>query len=92
MAVMGIWGNDKPDRKLQGAQGQGWLRSPDGCKVVRIVSAGETLHAKWVTVTDADVVSGVMQIRHNRRMLRFNAEQLWQNLIRQGWRRVPPQW
>jgi hypothetical protein len=25
-------------------------------------------------------------------MLRFNAEQLWQNLIRQGWQRVPPQW
>jgi len=26
--------------------------------------------------------------RHNRRMLRFNAEQLWWNLIRTGWRRV----
>jgi hypothetical protein len=25
-------------------------------------------------------------------MLRFNAEQLWQNLTRQGWQRVPPQW
>jgi len=31
-------------------------------------------------------------VRHSRRMLRFNAEQLWQNLIRQGWNRVPPQW
>ena len=25
-------------------------------------------------------------------LLRFNAEQLWQNLIRQGWEGVPPQW
>ena len=23
--------------------------------------------------------------------LRFNAEQLWRNLIKQGWQRVPPQ-
>jgi len=25
-------------------------------------------------------------------MLRFNAEQLWVNLKRQGWEQVPPQW
>jgi hypothetical protein len=33
-----------------------------------------------------------MLIRHSRRMLRFNAKQLWQNLLRQGWQRVLPQW
>ena len=33
-----------------------------------------------------------IQAIHNRRMLRFNAEQLWHNLIRQGWKRVQPQW
>ena len=33
-----------------------------------------------------------IQALHNRRTRRFNAEQLWQNLIRQGWERVPPQW
>jgi len=49
------------------------------------------LHAKWVTVTDADVVGGSMQVRRSRRMLRFNAEQLWVNLKRQGWKQVPPQ-
>ncbi|WP_415400109.1 DUF1651 domain-containing protein [Synechococcus sp. W4D4] len=31
-------------------------------------------------------------MKHHRRMLRFNAEQLWRNLIKQGWQRVPPQW
>jgi len=31
-------------------------------------------------------------VRHSRRMLRFNAVQLWENLQRLGWRRVPPQW
>ncbi len=90
---MGLWGVDKPDRKLQGGQGVGWLRCPQGEKVVRISSAGETLHAKWVEVTDADITSdGRALVRHSRRMLRFNAEQLWQNLIRLGWERVPPQW
>jgi hypothetical protein len=60
--------------------------------VVKLTSAEGSLHAKWVQVTDADVVDGRLIVRHSRRMLRFNAEQLWQNLIRQGWNRVPPQW
>jgi len=89
---MALWGQDKPALKLQGTTGEGWLRAPDGYKVVRITAAGGTLHAKWVTVTDADVVGGSMQVRHSRRMLRFNAEQLWVNLKRQGWKQVPPQW
>jgi len=93
MAYMALWGQDKPAlKRQQGSTGEGWLRAPDGYKVVRITAAGETLHAKWVTVTDADVVGGSLQVRHSRRMLRFNAEQLWRNLIREGWRRVPPQW
>ena len=55
---MGLWGNDKPDQKCQaGSGGVGWLRSPDGSQVVRIRSARETLHAKWVEVTDADITS-----------------------------------
>jgi hypothetical protein len=46
-----------------------------------------------VEVTDADITSdGRAMVRHSWRMLRFNAEQLWQNLIRMGWKRVPPQW
>ncbi|QCH14531.1 DUF1651 domain-containing protein [Synechococcus sp. CB0101] len=44
-------------------------------------------------VTAANITSqGRSLVRNCRGMLRFNAEQLWQNLIRQGWRRVPPQW
>ena len=90
---MGLWGSDKLELKLKGSDGTGWLKSSCGYKVVRITSAGETLHAKWVEVTDADVSdAGRMQIRHSRRMLRYNALQLWQNLQRQGWQRVPPQW
>ena len=59
---------------------------PYGSQVVRITGAGETLHAKWFEVTDADVTAaGRMQIPHGRRMLRFHAIQLWQNLQRLGW-------
>ena len=55
---MSTWGNNKPDRKREaGNGGSGWLRSPQGYRVVH-----------------------------------FNVEQLWQNLIRQGWERVPPKW
>ncbi len=44
-------------------------------------------------VTDADVTpNGRALVRHYRRMVRFNAEQLWHNLIRLGWKRVQPQW
>jgi hypothetical protein len=93
MARMGLWDADKPELKKQGQSGVGWQRSPEGYKVVRISSAGESLHAKWCEVTDADLSStGRPLVRHSRRMLRFNAAQLWENLIRQGWKRVPPQW
>jgi len=87
-----MWGNDKPAQKQRSQQGEGWLRSPGGSKVIKISSAAASLHAKWVQVTDADAVDDQLYVRHARRMLRFNAEQLWHNLIRQGWRRVPPQW
>ena len=90
---MGIWGNDKPDQKRQAGTGVGWLRSPQNLKVVKIAPADITTHAQWVTVTDADVLdSGRVVVKHHRRMLRFNAEQLWRNLIKQCWQRVPPQW
>ena len=35
---------------------------------------------------------GAIQAFHNSRMLRYNAVRLWQNLLRQGWSQVPPQW
>jgi len=88
-----MWGNDKPAQKCESLHGEGWLRSPNGSKVVRIQSSSSSRHAAWCEVSDADRSdSGQLLVRHHRRMLRFNAEQLWQNLIRQGWNRVPPQW
>ena len=91
--MRGVWENHKPDQKRAGHQGQGWLRSPQGYKVVRIASAGESRWAKWVEVTDADLGEGCQpQVRQHRRMLRFNAVQLWLNLRRQAWQEVPPQW
>ena len=90
---MSTWGNDKPDRKREaGKGGSGWLRSPQGYRVVRITSLPASAHAKWCEVVTAEIDSDRIQALHNRRMLRFNAEQLWQNLIRQGRRLVPPQW
>jgi hypothetical protein len=91
--MTGMWGDSRPARKLDGGQGESWLKSPEGYAVVRITSAGESLHAKWCAVTNADAGDdGKLRVGLPRRMLRFNAVQLWQNLIRRGWRRVPPQW
>jgi hypothetical protein len=42
-----MWGNDKPEQKrASGRAGTGWLRSPEGLKVVKITSTGQTLHAR----------------------------------------------
>jgi hypothetical protein len=88
-----MWGNDKPAQKRESLHGEGWLRSPNGSKVVRIRSSSSSRHAAWCEVSDADRSdSGQLLVRHHRRMLRFNAQQLWHNLIRQGWSRCGPQW
>ena len=44
-----------PTQKQDGKPGEGWIRSPYGQKVLRILSAGESRWAKWVEVTDADI-------------------------------------
>ncbi len=88
-----MWGNDKPEQKRAGGRGgTGWLRSPQGYRVVRITSLPASAHAQWCEVVTADMDGHRIQSLHNRRMLRFNAEQLWLNLKRQGWEQVPPQW
>jgi hypothetical protein len=40
-----MWGNDKPAQKRQRHHGEGWLRSPNGSKVVRIRSTSTSRHA-----------------------------------------------
>lgn len=88
-----MWGNDKPEQKRAvGPSGTGWLRSPQGYRVVRITSLPASAHAQWCEVVTADMDGKCVQSLHNSRMLRFNAEQLWVNLKRQGWMQVPPQW
>lgn len=90
---MSDWAQGKRQQKLASNGGEGWLLSPFGDQVVRISSGDDSLHAKWCEVTDAERdPSGRLQIGHRRRMLRYNAVQLWHNLCRQGWRRIPPQW
>jgi hypothetical protein len=69
------------------------LRSPDGSQVVRIISHGETIRAKFAEVKDIGTTDQWrMQDRHSHHILRFNALQLWRNLLRQGRWRVPPKW
>ena len=84
---------EKREQKRLGRPGSGWLRSACGTKVVRITTIDPTAHAQWCEVVNADLASdGAIQAFHNSRMLRYSAIRLWQNLLRQGWSQVPPQW
>ena len=58
--------------------------------MVRITSLPASAHAQWCEVVTADMDGNRIQSLHNRRLPRFNAEQPWVNLKRQGWKQVPP--
>ncbi len=60
---------------------------------VRFTTIDPTPHAQWCEVVIADLAcDGAIQAFHNSRMLRYNDVRLMQNLLRQGWCQVPPQW
>jgi hypothetical protein len=70
------------------------LCAPCDPGAIRIISNDELPSSQVAGLTSSGrcQLGGRMQIRHGRRMLRFNAVQLWENLQRLGWWSVPPQW
>ena len=80
--------NHKPPQK---PGGECWLYSEQQQKLCHFKPSMATVHAQWVAVRTYSWVSPrppVPQTR--RRMLRHNAIEAWDKMLRTGWRRCSP--
>ncbi len=72
---------------------EAWLISPKRYSAARFRPVEASPWAEWVKVTEAELRPPQKPlVGEPRRMLRVNAEKLWLNLIRMGWKRCHPQW
>ena len=68
--------------------GEGWLVNPEQQKVVQFKPDSATIHAQWVAVRTYrwdPPRPPIPQTR--RRMLRHNAIEAWDTMLKTGWRR-----
>ena len=70
--------------------GEGWLMSQDQQLICRFTNALPSAHAKWVLVETRPLLGNGHPIR--RRMLRHNAVQAWEQMLKTGWVRCVPRW
>jgi len=71
--------------------GEGWLLNTDQQKVVQFKPDSESQHAKWVAVRTFHWRPPDYPIpQTQRRMLRHNAIEAWQTMLKTGWRRCSP--
>jgi len=71
--------------------GEGWLVSPEQQLLCQFKPDSETVHAQWVAVRTYSWVPPrppVPQTR--RRMLRHNAIEAWDKMLKTGWQRCRP--
>ena len=71
--------------------GEGWLVSPEQQLVCQFKSDKATAHAQWVAVRTyhwSPPRPPVPQTR--RRMLRHNAIEAWESMLKTGWRKCSP--
>ncbi len=72
---------------------EAWLLSPQRYSAARFRASEASAWAEWVEVTEAELRAPHKPlVGQPRRMLRVNAEKLWLNLVRMGWKRCGPQW
>ena len=73
------------------AGGEGWLYSEQQQKVVHFIVDAPTAHAQWVILRTFHWRPPDYPIPETRRrMLRHNAIEAWQTMLKTGWRRCPP--
>ncbi|WP_115018444.1 DUF1651 domain-containing protein [Synechococcus sp. UW140] len=70
--------------------GEGWLLSIEQQKVCRFRNDMPTAHAKWVEVETRSLSAKGRPII--RRMLRHNAIDAWEAMLKAGWQPCPPRW
>ena len=71
--------------------GEGWLVSAEQQKVVQFKPEASTAHAQWVAVRTYSWTPPSPPVpQTRRRMLRHNAIEAWNAMLKTGWRRYPP--
>ena len=71
--------------------GEGWLVSAEQQKVVQFKPDASTAHAQWVAVRTYSWIPPSPPVpQTRRRMLRHNAIEAWNTMLKTGWRRCPP--
>ena len=83
------WKTERTERHPQ-KQGEGWLMNEQQQKVVCFRNALPSAHAKWIEVETRPMRGGSQPVV--RRMLRQNAIDAWDAMLKTGWQRCPPQW
>ena len=70
--------------------GEGWLVSAEQQKVVQFKPDASTVHAQWVAVRTYSWIPPSPPVpQTRRRMLRHNAIEAWDTMLKTGWRRCP---
>ena len=83
----------QPDPRKYPAKpgGNGWLFSQQQQLVCQFRADNPSAHAEWVAVnTYYWIPPGPLIPQTRRRMLRHNAIEAWQTMLKTGWRRCPP--
>ena len=71
--------------------GVGWLMNTQEQKVCRFQNDMPTQHAQWVVVETRPLRGSGQPVI--RRMLRHNAIEAWETMLKSGgWKRCPPKW
>ncbi len=71
--------------------GEGWLVSAEQQKVVQFKPDASTVHAQWVAVRTYSWIPPSPPVpQTRRRMLRHNAIEAWNTMLKTGWRRCSP--
>ena len=71
---------------LEKSGGEGWLTNADQQKIVQFKPDAATAHAEWVAVrTFRWVPPRPLEPMTRRRMLRHNAIEAWETMVKTGW-------
>ena len=76
---------------LEKPEGEGWLVSPEQQLVCQFKPDTATAHSQWVAIRTfhwRPPDDPIPQTR--RRMLRHNAIEAWETMLKTGWRRCSP--
>lgn len=71
-------------------QGEGWLMSQEQQLICCFRNALPSAHAKWIEVETRPLHGGGQPVV--RRMLRHNAIDAWERMLKARWVRCQPRW